>query len=475
MRGLKRYRYATWTLVAIWFLSSMLTLDYNGPFFDEGIYLTAGQRVWDGHGYSDGYLRWFAGSLLWPTLAGAVARVSGLEGGRAIALALSAVTLLALWRATENLFGSKAALWAVFAFALSGPFMALARMAVYDALALAGIATSLWAITQLAKRGNRAWLVVAAAAFTVGMFAKYPAALMLFPLMGVLVLLRRGQAMTDIVLFGFLSLALALAFYLPVRDDLASFLGYRLTHSPASGVSAGMIAVELSRLSALPLLLAITGWLVARQARAVATVLLLSLLLWPAYHLVLKDSVSSTKHLAYGFLFAYPLVGPAIDALLEADPPWALTRKAVVAGLLIVLAATGITQRNRLGHTWPDARPAAAYLVGHVQPGERLLINESWPYTMYLYRAGRIQSPWDVFDVYRITHGESEITLCEYDWFVDSQWAYTWPDAIANAVYGCGTFEQVYAASSTVINMGTDLNYIRYPVSIRVWKNVTGR
>jgi 4-amino-4-deoxy-L-arabinose transferase-like glycosyltransferase len=475
MWGLKRYRYATWALIAIWFLFNGLTLGYNGPFFDEGIYLTAGQRVWERHGYSDGYLRWFAGSLLWPTLVGGEVRAGGLEGARAIALSLSAVTLLALCGITRNLFGDRAALWATLAFALSGPFMALARMAVYDALALAGIATSLWAITQLAKRGNRAWLVVAAAAYTVGMFAKYPAALMLFPLMGVLVVLRRGQAITDVALFGFLSLALALAFYLPVRDDVAYFIRYRLTHSPSSRASIGMIAVELSRLSALPLLLAISGWLVARRARAVATVLLLSLLLWPAYHLVLKDSVSSTKHLAYGFLFAYPLAGLAIGTVLEANRPWALTRRAAVAGLMIVVAVAGIVQRDRLGHAWPDARPAAAYLVDRVQPGEKLLINESWPYTMYLYRAGRIESPWDVFDVYRITHGESEITLCQYDWFVDSQWAYAWPDAIANAVHRCGTFEQVYVAGSTVVNMGTDLNYIRYPVSVQVWHNVAGR
>lgn len=458
----------------MWFLSNVLTLDYNGPFFDEGIYLTAGQRVWDGHGYSDGYLRWFAGSLLWPTLAGAGVAAGGLVGARAIALTLATVALLALWRATENLFDSRAALWATLAFALSGPFMALARMAVYDAPALAGIAASFWAITELGRRGHRVWLAIAAVSFTVGVFAKYPAGLMLLPLLGVLVLLRREQAWTDTVLFGFLSLALALAFFLPVRGEVAQFIGYRLTHSPASSVSVAMIAVELFRLSALPTLVAAGGWLAARRTRALATVLLLSLLLWPTYHLVLKDSVSRTKHLVYGFLFAYPLVGLALRTLLSARPPWSLLRRAAGAALLIVLATVGVVQCNRLGHEWPDARPAASYLVSHVQPGDRLLINESWPYTAYLYRAGQIDSPWDIFDVYRITHGESEIELCEYDWFVDSQWAYTWPEAIAGAVQGCGTFEQVYIASSTVVNMGTELGYVRYPVSVTVWRNRAG-
>jgi hypothetical protein len=468
---LRSYRYAAWTIIGIWFLFSVMTLDYNGPFFDEGIYLTAGQRVWDGHGYSDGYLRWFAGSLLWPALAGVGVRAGGLVGARAMALTLATVALLALWRATENLFGSRAALWATLAFALGGPFMALARMAVYDALALVGIAASFWAITELARQEHRVWLAVAAVAFTLGIFAKYPAGLMLLPLLGVLVLLRRKQALTDIALFGFLSLALALAFYLPVRDDLASFLGYRLTHSPASGISVRMIAVDLSRLSAAPLLVAAGGWLATGRARALATVLLLSLLLWPAYHLILNDPVSGTKHLVYGFLFAYPLVGLALSTLLSAHPPWSLLRRAVGVALLIVLATVGVVQRDRLGQAWPDARPAAEYLARQVQPGQKLLINESWPYTMVLYRAGRINSPWDIFDVYRITHGESEIEFCEYDWFVDSQWAYTWPQAIADAVHGCGTFEQVFAASSTVVNMGTELNYVRYPVSVSVWRN----
>jgi len=472
---LKHDRYATWAIVVLWFLLNATTLGYNGPFFDEGIYLTAGQRMWDGHGFSDGYLRWFAGSLLWPTLAGVGVRVGGLVGARAIALTLATVALLALWRATENLFGSRTALWATLAFALGGPFMALARMAVYDALALAGIAASFWAITELARQEHRVWLAVAALAFTLGVFAKYPVGLMLFPLLGILVLLRRTQALTDIALFGFLSLALVLAFYLPVRDDLASFLGYRLTHSPASGVSVAMIASDLSRLSAAPLLLASSGWIAARSKRGLATALLLSLLLWPAYHLILKDPVSETKHLVYGFLFAYPLVGLALSALLSAHPPWSLLRRAVGVALLIVLATVGVVQRDRLGRAWPDARPAAEYLARQVQPGQKLLINESWPYTMVLYRAGRINSPWDIFDVYRITHGESEIELCEYDWFVDSQWAYTWPQAISDAVRGCGTFEQVYAASSTVVNMGTQLNYVRYPVSVSVWRNTAER
>ena len=51
---------------------------------------------------------------------------------------------------------------------------------------------------------------------------------MLLPLMGVLLVLRRGKAITDLLFFGFLSAAITLAFFMPVREQIASFFGYRL-------------------------------------------------------------------------------------------------------------------------------------------------------------------------------------------------------------------------------------------------------
>ena len=163
----KRIEYAqlTWIVVGLWYVLCMVTLDYNGAFFDEGIYVTAGQRVWQGHGRTDGYLGWFAGSLLWPTLAGLGVRLGGLIGARAVAVTMAAIAFVGLVLGSRNLFGEGAAFWAAVAFALCAPFLALARMAVYDSTALAGLGISFWAITELEKRDHRIWLVVAVAAF----------------------------------------------------------------------------------------------------------------------------------------------------------------------------------------------------------------------------------------------------------------------------------------------------------------------
>jgi 4-amino-4-deoxy-L-arabinose transferase-like glycosyltransferase len=475
-------RTLTWVILGAWVLGCLATLDYNGPFMDEGIYVTAGQRTLEGHGLTDGFLGWFAGSLVWPVLAGLGSRIGGLLGARAVAVLLSGAAFASLTLAARNLFGDRVAFWTALAFAASGPVLATARMAVYDSSALAGIALSWYAITELAKRDHRGWLVLAAAAYCWAIFSKYPTGLMLVPLVGAVLVLRGRKAMTDLFLFGFLSGAITLAFFLPVRERVASFFSYRLVNSPAVGVTRAMVAVDLLRLSAAPLALAVVGWWAARERRWLATVLLLALIMWPAYHLILGDSVSRSKHLVLGFTFGYPLVGLALDWIWthggerlggiagRAAVEW-LGRGAAIAASL-GLIALGVVQVERFNRAWPDARSAAAYLLEQVQPGEKLLINESWPYTAYLYGAGRLETPWDVFDVYRITHGQSEVDLCEYDWFVDSQGSYQWPGWIVFDVHRCGVYEPVWKGESTVVGMGRDLDYVRYQVKVVVWRNM---
>ncbi len=465
------YRRLTWLVVALWLLYGLSQLDYNGPFFDEAIYITAGQRTLEGYSISDGYLTWFGGHLLWPVLAAAGYLGAGLLGTRLLALLLSLTALLSLSRATRNLFNPQAAFWATLVFALNGPFFALARLGVYDTLALAGIAISFWALTEMVRQDNRAWLIVAALAYSVGLFAKYPMALMILPLSGLILAKRKGQSFLDLAIFAFTSGALVLALFLPFREQIVGLAAWRLSNNPNFDVSLQAIAVSLLYYTAPTLVLAAVGWIASRQNRFLTTVLLFSLAIWPTYHLLLSDPVSRTKHLVFGFLFAYPLVGLALDTVWHGRLRWVLLRRGAVAGLVLMLTLLGYRQIERLNRAWPDVRPAAAYLVTHVEPGEELLINESWPYTMYLYTQGRIDSPWDIYDGYRLTHGELTYDLCEAAWFVDSGGSFEWPDGIVAAVQDCGTFEPVFSTSSTVTGFGNNLRFVTKSVKLVIWRN----
>jgi hypothetical protein len=469
------YGHAICVIVGLWLVLCLATLNYNGAFFDEGIYITAGLRTLEGYGHSDNYLSWFGGSLLWPVLAALGYNAAGLAGARAVAVGVSAVALISGTLATRNLFGPKASFWTALTFAVNGPFIGMARLGVYDALALAGVAVSLWAITELKRWDSRIWLGVAAVAYTVSLFAKYPMGLMLFPLLGILLSLRKEKGIADVVMFGFMSTALVLAFFLPVRGQIGSFLSWRLENKPEFGVGLAVIGFVILYLSAAPALLALGGWFLARDRRDLASILLFSLLLWPTYHLLLKDPTSTNKHLVFGYLFAYPLVGLVLSRLWGDVQPRLFLRRGAVILIVLVLAGLGVVQVGQTDLAWPDVRQPAGYLVEHVQPGEKLLINESWPYTLHLYDAGRIESPWDVFDVYRVTHGESEIDLCEYDWFVDSQGSYRWPEAIVETIDQCGTFEPVFAGAGTVVGASSDLTYVTYSVQTTIWQNTSKR
>ncbi len=472
---MSNYQRGTLLVLGLWFLFCLATLDYNGPFFDEGIYATAGQRTLEGHGYTDGYLRWFYGTLLWPVLAALGYKVAGLTGTRIVALILATIAFIAVLRATKNLFGQKASFWTAAAFALSGPFLALARLGVYDTLALAGIAVSFWAVTELERSDNRTWLGLAAIAFTIGIFAKYPTGLMLVSTCAAILVLRKEKAILDLGIFGFMSLAIMLAFFLPVRDQLVSLANWYITNSPTFGITPLMTAFRVLYLSGAPFLLALGGWFVAKDRRGLASVLLLSLMVWPAYHLISGNPVSLSKHLVLGHLFAYPLAGLALSALWGDVKRSHIARRVAAVVIVMALAAIGLLQLWQFNRAWPDAREAADYLIHQVQPGQKLLINESWPYTMYLYGEGRIESPWDVFDVYRVVHGQSEMSLCEYDWFVNSEGSYEWPGSVLQTIQQCEGFQQVFTTTSTVVGLGTDLNYVSYPVEIAVWQNTLNR
>jgi 4-amino-4-deoxy-L-arabinose transferase-like glycosyltransferase len=470
------YKRAAWFIAGLWFLLCLTTLNYNGPFFDEGIYITSGVRTLEGHGLSDLYLTWFGGSLLWPILAGIGYRIGGLIGARVVALLVTTGGFIAFMQAAKNLFGWRAGFWATLAFALNGPLFSLARLAVYDGLAWAGIAVAFWAITELERRDNRVWLAVAATAFTVATFAKYPVGVMIVPLVGILLVTRKDKAIMDAGILGFISAGIGLMAFLPLREQLAQFFSWRLSNTPSFGVTIQMIGFAIVYLSAAPTLLAAAGWFVAKGKRLLTSIFLACLTIWPAYHLLRADPTSTNKHLVFGFLFAYPLVGVALSALWgEAKNRYRFLRWGAVGVIVLALAGIGIVQVNQADQGWPNARNAAGYLVNNVQPGDQLLINESWPYTMYLYTSGRIESPWDVYDDYRITHGESKIDLCEYDWFVNSKGSYSWSEDILKTVEECGNFELTYKTVDTAVNLAPDLRYVSYQVYIEVWHNTSER
>jgi hypothetical protein len=261
-------------------------------------------------------------------------------------------------------------------------------------------------------------------------------------------------------------------YFLLWRDQLGTLV--TTYANPATAISRTMIAASLGYLCAVPVVLGIAGWRCARGHRCLATALLAAVVVWPAYHLLIGNPVSAQKHIVFGFLFAYPLAGLALARAWRGR-----IGRAGVLSLLALLALVGIPQMVQLDHAWPDVRPAAEYLESHVRPGDRLLVSDAWPYTMYLYERHRIASPGDVYDATLLDTHVPAADPCAFDWFVDEEDGIAWPASIRATIDACGMFERVYITSSTVVNpartlVGRDFLYTSYPVRTVVWRNTRG-
>ncbi len=444
----------------------VVAIQKTGPFFDEAIYIVSGLRFLEGKGIGDGYLVWFAGSYLWPIISALGFKVAGLVGSRALAILFASGALLAVSKATENLFGSKAAFWTLLTLGFCGPFLALAHLGVYDLPALFGIAVSFWAITKLAKSDHRFYLLISALSFAFAVLSKYPVGIMLLPLVTLLIILRKKSATTDFALFCFITFAFLLAFLYPFRDQLGQWPNWTIQNKPTFGLTRLTITFEILYLSLVVLLLAIGGALVSlkKVSKKLVLVLLGSLLIWPAYHLLSGNPIGLSKHLNFGFLFAFPIIGVFFDFL------WSKTK--IIALLLSIgICFIGLFQAYRIDQGWVDTRNHSAYLASLVKPGDQLLINDSWPYTLSLYSQGKISSPWDVYDAYRVTNNQSRIDLCSYDWFVDENRQNPWPDTIKNKIAACKTYELVYTSENELTNLSTGLNFVDYKVETKIWRH----
>lgn len=462
----------TWLLIEFYGVFSIATaiLTTRGPSFDEGIYAAAGLRTLAGQGIYDNYLSWFAGSLLWPMMSGAVYGPFGIAGSRVLAAALLTVAIPASAKAAGNLFGRGARLWTAALLVGSGPVLELGHLAEYDAVAACGLAVGLWCVSELVVRDDRRWLLGAGLAFGLAVLGKYAVAFVAFAPLSVL-WLRRGRRRIDALLLLMLVGGTLLAYFLPYRSRLAEFPSFRVENNPDFGASTAAILSRLGLQVGVLAALAVLGVFLAHRRRPQAAALVAALLLWPAYHvLVAGNAVGASKHVVFGALCAAP-VAAVVFARLSASG-W--VGRVVAVAVVGALAAGGVHDMRLTDRMWPDTVDATSYLVDNVQPGDTMMIDNAWPYRAVLLRNDIIDDPFStVFDGYNIEHGQGPVDLCTVDWFVEEIGAaFPWPPAVKSELGRCNSFEPVQIGDQSVVGFSPDLGrYAPYNVHRIVWKN----
>ncbi len=447
----------------------LLSFGLNGPFFDEAIYIVSGLRTFTGNGLSDNYLTWFKGSLLWPVLSGIGFEALGLAGSRLMALFFATVTLVAVSKATKNLFNSKVSFWATLALALNGPFLAISHLAVYDLPALAGIAISFLAISEFFKREKESWLIFSAIAFIIGVFAKYPSFLMITPIFGLIFYFRRRKALQDIGLYLVAIFVVVIFFLSPIQDQVSQVISWSLQNSPTFGSHRLQILFDMFFYSFIPVILGFVSIFIFKKNKksiVLPIILFSSLAIWPCYHFFSGNPVSDNKHIVLGFLFVYPLVGITLEKM------WTKNRFITLI-LVVLMAVLGFMQMRMLDYSWPDTRKGTDYLIQHVdKKDQKFLINDSWPYIASLLANDKISSPWAVHDTYSFSNNILDENICNYDWFIDEEGSFQWDISLKNQIAKCNSFEAVYTFSTHTQGLQTNLQFVTYPITTTIWKNI---
>ncbi len=493
-------RLAPWLLLGV-FLAVELAICFahlTGPFLDEGIYVTAGLRTLQGHGIADNYLGWFAGSLLWPVIAALGWKVAGLAGARAAAALCVSAGLAGMVGATGNLLGPRTRAYAALAAVTSGPVLALGHLAVYDTAAVAFTGGAFWAVSEFLRRDDRAWLVGAALLYAGAGLSKYPVLAFTAPPLALLILTARGRrAVLDLSLFALVAGAVLLVYFMANRAQLIGFVSFRTHENPSFGVTTAQIAYSQVYYTLVPLLLALAGAvLLARRRRALgpalaeggrdlptplegsrlapsppggrwlAPALLAGVLAAPLYHLGTGNPSGDQKHVVFGLIFILPLAGVTLERAFAGRRRW------LVATLLTLgLGVFASVQVVRIDESWPDLRASATVLSADVHPGERLLVNSAWVEDVYLYSRGRITTPYDLYDVYRVEHLGRPVDVCDFQWFVVVPGGEAWPAAVREQMLRCGSFRVLYTSRATMTNLGSDLRFVTYSEPIEIWRN----
>ncbi|WP_149359531.1 ArnT family glycosyltransferase [Lolliginicoccus suaedae] len=335
----------------------------SNAFQDEGLYLYMGHRVIDSllggglvHEYPGTY---FSGAPQFYPVLGAVAdSIGGLAGARLLSLLLMIVAVIAIDGIGRQLFGPVAGITGALAFAVAGPVIFVAHLATFDALAIMLLSLATWWTVHSARHDGLLAGPLVGAILAAAFLAKYGAIAYLPGIAALGTILAWRRLGPTALWRGFLVLASAAVVTLFVTlvwwHGLAGgMMATTFDRAPMSIASTGSLLGSVTQWAGPWLALAAAGAVVAaaRRQPAIATLLLAMSVIAIVQHLRIGEATSLPKHLAFGLVFAAPLIGCFLAMLIGAR------RRAgtvVVALAIALLAVSGAATSMRLMTTWVD-------------------------------------------------------------------------------------------------------------------------
>jgi 4-amino-4-deoxy-L-arabinose transferase-like glycosyltransferase len=383
-------------------------------FEDEGLYVYTGHRMIE-HILHGTFLPEYPGAFfsgapgLYPVLAAMADSVGGLEAARDVSLGFAVVTTIAVYGIGNRLFGRAAGVIAAASFVLCGSVIYISHFATYDAMMMALVAVAAWIAIASAQRDGFAWGPLVALLLALAFLTKYAGAayapiviaiavVVGYPLYGWKIL-RRG------VFAAIATLTIAYAVIeLWGRSMVPGIRSTTSSRDVLSHAAPSFLLKEVAMWVGPWLALALVGALfrLRRQGLLVA-LLLIGSVIGPLDQVRIGEATSLAKHVAFGIVFAAPLVGDLFARGLRRAGGVRIVSGLALAGVLAVLASSGLRYSHQFMTGWVDDAPLRPVLATAIarHPDQKIL-GERYAPQRYELREQTKPNQW--YDTYYFSY-----------------------------------------------------------------------
>ncbi len=355
-------------------------------FDDEGLYVYMGHRMIE-HLLHGAYLQESPGSYfsgapgIYPVLAAMADSVGGLAGARALSLAFAMLATVATFGIGNQLFGRSAGLLGALAFVLCGSVIFQSHLASFDSMTMALVAVAGWLAVTSAQRSALIWAPAVGGLLALAALTKYAGAVYAPMVLALAVTAGWERYRWLVVRRAVFGLASAVAIFFFIIQLWGRDLLYGIVQTTSDRSIIRAAPPELLFGQVLDwvgpwLVLAILGALFRlRRDWACVAVLLTAAIIGPLQQIRIGEAVSLSKHVAFGMVFAAPLVGDLFARLLRRN--WALAAAPVTAAFL-ALGFSGVHFSGLFLTGWVDDRPLVPVIsaTAAASPGRPILAEQ---------------------------------------------------------------------------------------------------
>jgi 4-amino-4-deoxy-L-arabinose transferase-like glycosyltransferase len=394
------------------FVVNTLRIDENrNPFQDEGLYLFMGHRMID-HILSGAHLSEYPGTYfsgapgLYPVVGAIADSVGGVPAARLVSLFFICVAIIATYGIGNELFGKPSGLLGAGAFALCGSVMFIAQLATLDAMALCLMALSCWLALYSANHDKLAWAPIVALILSVAFLTKYATAAYVPGIAAIAMLLawphiRWGAVRRAALVVTATAAAVFFVLTFWAADLKRGIISTTTDRTPLSPSPREELVFYVVQWVGPWLLLALLGALTQARRWPVSVVLLAMSVIGPLQQIRIGEGTSLSKHVAFGIVFAAPLIGSLLA--------WMITRSRWVGvPVTVAVAAMLFTSGTRFAEqfltTWVDDREIVTQLREEVAISpHKAILGEEPSAQRYVLRAVTAPEQWN--DTFSLLYG----------------------------------------------------------------------